>query len=56
LKLSLIADAVAICGGSQFAGIALLELTLFTVITVFALAALWVVARILWPRHPPVSP
>jgi protein SCO1/2 len=55
-KLSLIADAVAICGGSQFAGIALLELTLFTVITVFALAALWVVARILWPRHPPVSP
>lgn len=51
-KLALIADAIAICGGSQFAGIALLELSLFVLITVFALAALWVVARILWPKHP----
>lgn len=54
-KLALIADAAAICGGSQSAGIVLLELTLFTIITVFALAALWVVARILWPKHPPLS-
>lgn len=51
-KLSLIADVVAICGGSQFAGIALLELALFALITVLAMAALWIVARVLWPKRP----
>jgi protein SCO1/2 len=51
-KLALVADVIAICGGNQFAGIALLELSLFAIITVIALAALWVVARMLWP---PVS-
>jgi cytochrome oxidase Cu insertion factor (SCO1/SenC/PrrC family) len=47
-KLALIAQAVAICGGSQFAGIALLELTLFTFLTLVALLGMWAVARVLW--------
>lgn len=51
-KLALVANLIAICGGNQFAGIALLEMSLFAVITVIALAALWLVARVLWP---PVS-
>ncbi len=51
-KLALIAEAVAICGGSQFAGIALLELSLFTFLTVIALGGMWAVARVLWwPRR-----
>ncbi len=50
-KLALIADVVAFCGGSQFAGIALLELSLFVGLTAVALAGLWIVARVLWP-HP----
>jgi protein SCO1/2 len=50
-KLALIANAIAICGGSQLAGVAVLELTLFTLLTVVALAGLWLVARILWPKH-----
>lgn len=50
-KLALVANAIALCGGSQFAGIALLELTLFTLITLVSVAALWGVARILWPRN-----
>jgi cytochrome oxidase Cu insertion factor (SCO1/SenC/PrrC family) len=52
-KLALVANVVAICGGNQFAGIALLELSLFTILTVVSLAGLWVVARVIWP---PVSP
>jgi cytochrome oxidase Cu insertion factor (SCO1/SenC/PrrC family) len=51
-KLALVANVIAICGGNQFAGIALLELSLFAIITAIALAGLWVVARVLWP---PVS-
>jgi cytochrome oxidase Cu insertion factor (SCO1/SenC/PrrC family) len=51
MKLALIADAIALCGGSQFAGIALLELSLFTIITVVALLGMWAVARVLWPRR-----
>ena len=50
LKLALIAEAVAVCGGSEFAGIALLELTLFLFLTVASVAALWVVARLIWSR------
>jgi cytochrome oxidase Cu insertion factor (SCO1/SenC/PrrC family) len=50
-KLALVANAIALCGGSQFAGIALLELSLFTLITLVSVAALWGVARILWPRR-----
>jgi hypothetical protein len=51
-KLSLIANVVALCGGSQFAGIALLELSLFAIVTAIAVAALWLVARVLWPKRP----
>jgi cytochrome oxidase Cu insertion factor (SCO1/SenC/PrrC family) len=47
-KLALVAKAVAICGGSQFAGIALLELSLFTLLTLIALLGMWAVARLLW--------
>jgi len=50
-KLALIANAIALCGGSQFAGIALLELSLFSIITVVALLGMWLVARVLWPRR-----
>jgi hypothetical protein len=50
LKLALIAEAVAVCGGSEFAGIALLELTLFLLLTVASITALWVVARLIWSR------
>ncbi len=49
-KLSLVASVVAICGGSQFAGIVLLELALFAVITAIVMAALWAVARVLWAK------
>lgn len=47
-KLSLIADVVAICGGSQFAGIVLLEMGLFFIILVVVAASLWWVGRVLW--------
>ncbi|MGA8574517.1 MAG: SCO family protein [Candidatus Cybelea sp.] len=50
-KLALVANAITLCGGSQFAGIALLELSLFTLITLVSAAALWGVARVLWPRR-----
>ncbi|HMF28154.1 MAG TPA: SCO family protein [Candidatus Cybelea sp.] len=50
-KLALIAEAVALCGGSESTGIALLELTLFTLLTTIAFAALWIVGRVLWSRH-----
>jgi protein SCO1/2 len=50
LKLALVAEAIALCGGSQSAGIALLELSLFTLLTLFSLLGLWAVARVLWRR------
>ncbi len=50
-KLSLIASVVALCGGSQFAGIVLLELALFAVITAIVVASLWLVARVLWHKE-----
>lgn len=51
LKLALIAEAVAICGGSEFAGITLLETTLFVFLTAVAFAGMWAVARVLWPSR-----
>lgn len=50
-KLALVANVVALCGGSEFAGIALLELSLFALITVVAVACGWAVARVLWPKR-----
>ncbi|MBV8196815.1 MAG: SCO family protein [Candidatus Eremiobacteraeota bacterium] len=50
LRLALIAGAVALCGGSETAGIALLELSLFALCSAGAFVALWFVARVLW--HP----
>jgi cytochrome oxidase Cu insertion factor (SCO1/SenC/PrrC family) len=49
-KLSLVANVVAFCGGSQFAGIVMLELLLFAVIVVVVAAGLWWVARVLWAK------
>ncbi len=50
-KLALVADVVALCGGSEFAGVALLELSLFTLLTIIALLGLWAVARVLWVKR-----
>lgn len=50
-KLSLISDVAAFCGGSQWAGIVLLELALFAVIVAFVSGGLWFVARVLWGRE-----
>ncbi len=47
-KLSLLAGVVAMCGGSQYAGIVFLELGLVLIITVLVAYALWRVARVLW--------
>jgi len=51
LKLALVADAIALCGGSRFAGIALFELSLFTMLTLLAFIGMWAVARVLWPKR-----
>ena len=53
LKLSLIASAVALCGGSQFAGIVLLEVGLFFIILAVVTGGLWLTARVLW--HDPAK-
>ncbi len=50
-KLSLIADVVAVCGGSQFAGIVMLEIGLFFIILIVVAAGLWCVGRVLWGRR-----
>jgi protein SCO1/2 len=50
-KLALLSEAVALCGGSQVAGIVLLELSLFLLLTAFALLGMWAVARVLWPKR-----
>ncbi|HTU81181.1 MAG TPA: SCO family protein [Candidatus Acidoferrales bacterium] len=49
-KLSLVASVVAICGGSQYAGVVLLEMAVFAIIVVIVAAALWAVARVLWAK------
>ncbi len=49
-KLSLIASVVAFCGGSQFAGIVVLEVALFLIIVVVVTVALVIVGRVLWHR------
>jgi cytochrome oxidase Cu insertion factor (SCO1/SenC/PrrC family) len=49
-KLSLIASVVALCGGSQYAGIVMLEIALFLLIVVIVTVALVIVGRVLWHR------
>lgn len=49
LKLSLIASVAALCGGSQFTGVVLLETVLFLFIAVVSFATLaWVARKIFW--------
>jgi cytochrome oxidase Cu insertion factor (SCO1/SenC/PrrC family) len=50
-KLALVANVVALCGGSELAGVVLLELSLFVLLTIIAVAGMWAVARILWPKR-----
>lgn len=52
-KLSLIASVVAFCGGSQYAGVVLLETALFILITVVVAVSLWLVGRVLWAGSRP---
>jgi protein SCO1/2 len=49
-KLSLIASAVALCGGSQFAGIVMLEVSLFFLILIIVVVCLWWTGRVLWGK------
>ncbi len=49
-KLALVASAVALCGGSQFAGVVLLETSLFAIIAVCSFVTLGWVARKIWRR------
>jgi protein SCO1/2 len=51
-RLALVADVVALCGGSESTGVMLLELSLFTFFTAIAVAGLWLVARVLWAKRP----
>lgn len=48
LRLALVASATAFCGGSQFAGIVLLETLLFVLIASISFVILGYVARALW--------
>lgn len=49
LQLALVAGAVALCGGSQFAGVVLLETVVFLLIAVASFAMLaWVARKIFW--------
>jgi protein SCO1/2 len=48
IELALVAGAAALCGGSQFAGVVLLETVLFLFIAVVSVSTLAWVARKLW--------
>lgn len=49
-KLALVASAIALCGGSQFAGVVLLETVTFLIIAVVSFITLGWVARKIWRR------
>ncbi|HZZ64588.1 MAG TPA: SCO family protein [Candidatus Baltobacteraceae bacterium] len=49
-KLAIVASAVALCGGSQFAGVVLLETVIFLIIAVLSFVTLGWVARKIWKR------
>lgn len=49
LQLAIVASVVALCGGSQFAGVVLLETVLFLLIATASFATLaWVARKIFW--------
>ena len=48
LQLALVASVIALCGGSQFAGVVLLETVLFLIIATLSLGTLTWVARKFW--------
>lgn len=50
MKLAIVASAVALCGGSQFAGVVLLETVLFLIIATISFITLGWVARKIWKR------
>jgi len=50
MKLAIVAGAVALCGGSQFAGVVLLETVLFLIIATISFITLGWVARKIWRR------
>jgi|SRR5579884_497309 len=50
IKLAIVAGAVALCGGSQFAGVVLLETVTFLIIAVVCFFTLGWVARKIWRR------
>lgn len=51
MKLALVASVAALCGGSQFAGVVLLETLLFLFIAVVSFSLLaWVARKIFWKR------
>lgn len=50
-KLALVADVIALCGGTQSGGVVLLELSLFALFTIAAVGGMWLVARVLWARR-----
>jgi protein SCO1 len=47
-QLALVADVAALCGGSEFAGVVLLETLLFIFIAIVSFATLFFVARKIW--------
>lgn len=49
-KLSLIASISAFCGGSQYAGIVMLDMTLILIISVIVGGILWKIGRVLWAK------
>lgn len=48
IRLSLIASVVALCGGSQYVGVVLIDLSIFFVSTIAVVVALVLIGRHLW--------
>jgi len=49
-KLSMVASIVAACGGSEYAGIVILDITLISLMTLAILWVLWRLGRRLWKK------
>ena len=50
-ELSLVASIVAACGGSEYAGIVILDITLISLIALAVIWTLWRLGRRLWKRN-----